>query len=117
MKKFLKGFVYAFRGMIEGFEGRNMRFHGCATLVVLFLSWFYKLNAMEWIIILILIALMLSAELINSSVEEINNTVRDELKLSYAATRKSRDLASGSVLIIAIIAAIIGLIIFIPKIF
>jgi diacylglycerol kinase len=115
MKKFCMGFVYAFRGMIDGFEGRNMRVHGIATLIVLFMSWYYRLSVNEWIIILILIALIWSAELINSSVEELNNIVRDTNKLSYEATTKSRDLASGSVLIIAIIAAIIALIIFVPK--
>lgn len=117
MKGFFMGFVYAFRGMIDGFDGRNMKFHGVATLVALFMSWYYRLSVNEWIIILILIALIWSAELINSSVEELNNTVRDINKLSYEATTKSRDLASGSVLIIAIISAIIALIIFVPKMF
>lgn len=117
MKKFLMGFVYAFRGIVGGFDGRNMRFHGVATLAVLFTSWYYHLSVNEWIIILILISLVLSAELVNSSVEELSNTVRDVNKLSYGATTKSRDMAAGSVLIIAIVAAIIGLIIFLPKIF
>lgn len=111
------GFVYGFRGIVDGFEGRNMKFHGLATLVAITMSWYYQLSLNEWIIILILIGLVWSAELINSSVEELNNTVRDTNKLSYEATTKSRDLASGSVLIIAIIAAIIALIIFVPKIF
>jgi len=117
MKKFLMGFVYAFRGIVGGFEGQNMRFHGMATLVVLMMSGYYQLSVNEWIIILVLISLVWSAELINSSVEELNNTVRDVNKLSYRATTKSRDMAAGSVLVIAIVAAIIGLMIFIPKIF
>jgi diacylglycerol kinase len=115
--KFLMGFVYAFRGIVNGFEGRNMKFHGVVTLVVTFMSWYYKLSVNEWIIILILISLVWSAELINSSVEELSNTVRDVNKLSYQATTKSRDMAAGSVLVTAMVAAIIGLIIFIPKIF
>lgn len=117
MKKFLMGFVYAFRGIIGGFEGRNMRFHGMATLVVIFMGYYCQLSINEWIIILILISLVWSAELVNSSVEELSNTVRDVNKLSYEATTKLRDMAAGSVLVTAIVAAIIGLIIFIPKIF
>jgi diacylglycerol kinase len=116
MKKFLMGFVYAFRGIIGGFEGRNMRFHGVVTLVVMFMGWYYQLSVNEWMMILVLISLVWSAELVNSSVEELNNTVRDVNKLSYEATTKSRDLAAGSVLAIAMVAAIIGLIIFVPKI-
>jgi len=111
------GFVYAFRGIVGGFEGQNMRFHGMATLVVLMMSGYYQLSVNEWIIILVLISLVWSAELVNSSVEELSNTVRDVNKLSYRTTTKSRDMAAGSVLVIAIVAAIIGLIIFVPKIF
>lgn len=115
MKKFLMGFVYAFRGIVKGFKGRNMRFHGVATILVLLAGWYYRLSMNEWAIVLILIAVMWSAELVNSSVEELNNTVKKELKLDYKATTDSRDIAAGSVLIIAIVAAIIGLMIFVPK--
>ena len=112
LKKFIKGFVYAGRGIIDGFEGRNMRFHGLATVAVVILGFIFNLNITEWAIILILIALVWSAELVNSSIEDLSNLVRDTNKLSYVATKKARDLAAGSVLIIAIVAAIIGFIIF-----
>ncbi|MFA6184608.1 MAG: diacylglycerol kinase family protein [Candidatus Shapirobacteria bacterium] len=117
MVKFLMGFVYAFRGIVGGFEGRNMKFHGVMTLILLTASLYYKLSINEWIIILVLVSLVWSAELVNSSVEELSNTVRDVNKLSYEATTKVRDMAAGSVLVTAMVAAIIGLIIFIPKIF
>lgn len=105
-------FVFAFRGIKKGFEGRNMKVHGIAAILVVFAGWCKNLSFNEWVIILILIALVLSSELINSSIEELNNTVKKELKLSYSATTDSRNLASGSVLVLAIIAAIIGLVIF-----
>lgn len=117
MVKFLMGFVYAFRGIVGGFEERNMKFHGVMTLILLTTSLYYKLSINEWIIILVLVSLVWSAELVNSSVEELSNTVRDVNKLSYEATTKVRDMAAGSVLVTAMVAAIIGLIIFIPKIF
>lgn len=111
------GFVYAFRGIKTGFKEKSMKFHGVATMVVLVMGWYYRLSVNEWMIILILIGLVWLAELINTSLEEINNTVKKELKLDYGATTDSRNLAAGSVLVIAIIAAIIGLVIFLPKIF
>lgn len=117
MKKFLMGFGYAFKGIMTGFKERSMKFHGVATLVVLVMSWYYRLSIVEWVIILILIGLVWSAELINTSVEELNNTVKKELKLGYEATTDSRNLAAGSVLVIAMVAAIVGLVIFVPKIF
>jgi len=111
------GFVYAFRGIIKGFKEQNMRFHGMATVVVIIMGWYYRLSINEWLVILILISLVWATELINTSIEELNNTVRDANKLSYQATTDSRNMAAGSVLAIAIVAAIVGLIIFIPKIF
>jgi diacylglycerol kinase len=116
MKKFLMGFVFAFRGIKKGFRERSMRFHGVATIGIILIGWFYKISTVEWIIILILISLIWMAELINSSLEKLNNTVRDELGLDYKATTDSRDLAAGSVLVIAIVAVIVGIVIFVPKI-
>jgi len=116
IKKFLMSFVNAFKGIISGFIERNMRVHGLATFVVVFTGWWVNLNKEEWMIVLILIALVMSAELSNTAVEELANISRDELKLSYYATRRTRDTAAGAVLIIAIVAAVIGLWIFIPKI-
>lgn len=109
-------FIYAFKGIRKGFGDRNMKIHGLITVLVILLGWFYKLSLNEWIVVLILISLVWSAELVNSSIENLNNTVRDTNKLKYEATTDSRDLAAGSVLVMAIISVIIGLIIFIPKI-
>lgn len=111
------GFGYAFKGIVTGFKEKSMKFHGVATMVVLGMGWCYRLSVNEWIVVLILIGLVWSAELINTSVEELNNTVKKELKLDYGATTDSRNLAAGSVLAIVIVAVIVGLMIFIPKIF
>lgn len=116
LKKFFKGFFYAGRGLTEGFLERNMKFHGVTTVLILILGWFLELNIGEWIIILILIGMVWSAELVNTAVEELSNLIRDTEKLSYVATQKARDVAAASVLVMAIVAAIVGLMIFVPKI-
>ena len=117
MKKFLMRFVYAFRGVVKAFKDVNLKWHGVAAIAVILASWFYQLSATEWMVILILIALVLAIEVINSSIEELNNTVKKANKLDYNATTDSRDLAAGAVLIMTIVTVIVGLIIFIPKIF
>jgi diacylglycerol kinase len=114
-KKFLKSFVYASIGLVDGFSEISMKIHGVMTFLVIIFGFLLNLNIGEWIIVLILIAMVWSAELINTAVEELSNIVRDTQSLSYKATRKIRDLSAGSVLIVAIVAAIIGLIIFLPK--
>lgn len=116
IQKFLMAFVYAGKGIFSGFAERNMRVHGLATILVVILSWYLKISKMEWLVILLLIACVWSAELANTAIEELANTIRDELKLNYGATKRARDTAAGAVLIIAVVSVVIGAMIFLPKI-
>lgn len=108
-------FFYAGRGVISCLKERNMRIHLVISIFVIILGFIVHLSRIEWMIILILISLVFSAELKNTSVEELANIVRDEMNLNYKATTRTRDLAAGSVFVIAICAAAIGIAIFIPK--
>ena len=114
--KLIKSFSCGINGVGFGFDDRNMKIHGVAAVLAVFLSFYYQLSWQEWLYIIIAICMVLSAELFNSSIENMADIVRDELKLSYKATQKLRDMAAGAVLIVASMAAIIGLVIFLPKI-
>jgi undecaprenol kinase len=114
--KFLKGFVYAFHGIKSGFAERNMRVHGVAAIVVICLSFFLHLVPWVWCIVLILIGIVMSAELMNTAIEDVCNHCRDELGLDYTSSRLARDTAAGAVLVVAIVAALVGSVIFVPKI-
>lgn len=113
--KVLKSFIYAFNGIVSGFGERNMKVHGLAALLIIALSLFLNITLFEWLVVLLLIGLVIAAELVNTAVEELSNIVRDELKLGYVATKRARDVAAGAVLMIAIVAAIIGSVIFVPR--
>lgn len=115
LRQFLLGFSYAVQGIMAGFEGRNFRLHTLAALGVMLLGLWLGLTLTEWWTIFILFALVLGAELFNSAIEELANTLRDNANLPYRATQKTRDLAAGAVLIISIFAAIIGWSILWPK--
>lgn len=114
--KVLKSFTYAIQGIICGFGERNMRVHGIVTLMVLFLGFFFQISLLEWIIVILLIGLVMSAEMINTAIEDVCNAMRDELGLAYKSSKRARDVAAGAVLVQAIVAATIGGIIFFPKI-
>lgn len=111
----LKSFKCAFEGMMLGMKGRNAIIHMLFFIMVLFLGSVFSIFAYEWLIILVVSALVMSLELMNTAVEEVCNKLRDDLGLSYEATKNARDIAAGSVLVSAIIAASCGLIIFLPK--
>lgn len=70
---------------------------------------FFGLAQTEWIAVVIVIGAVLSAEAINSSIESLADLVSPEYN---EAIKKTKDLAAGAVLIMAIAAAIVGSIIF-----
>ena len=113
IKDRLKSFIYAFRGiglLIK--HQHNAWIHLIAITVTLCLGWYTQLNKMEWMILFICYGTVLAAETFNSSIEELANKV--ELK-NDPQIKNTKDLAAGAVLITALMAAIIGGIIFIPK--
>jgi len=111
--KFLKGFVYAFEGILFGLKNeRNFKLHVFAAIIVLIASMLTALSTIEWIIIILLIGGMLSLELMNSAVERVVDLVTSK---QHPLAKHAKDFAAGSVLIYAIVSAVIGLIIFVPK--
>lgn len=112
MKVFLYGFVYAFRGIVVALrEQRNLKVHLAATLAVVSAGLYYPITRIEWCILLLCIALVMGAELINSALEDLVNLVTRE---HHPLAGKVKDMAAGAVLVAAVMAAIVGAIIFLP---
>ena len=110
MKKFIKSFKYAFEGILTGIkEEQNMKIH---ILVIIF-GIMLKINTTEWIICILLFGLVISMELMNTAIE---NTVNLITKEKNQQAKIAKDVAAGAVLASAIVSAIIGLMIFVPKI-
>ena len=114
---FLKGFKYAFDGIIVGAKERNMKVHIFVAIVVVVLGFLVSLTRYEWMMVVISIGVVWSAELFNTAIENLADILRDEDHLSYQATKNARDLAAGAVLAVSIAAAVIGAIIFLGKLF
>lgn len=109
-----KSFGYAFEGIFTGIKKeRNMKIHCLAMLCVVAAGFFMKISMTEWCICLILFGLILSLELVNTAVEAVVDLVTEEKK---PLAKIAKNTAAGAVLIAAIMAAGVGLIIFVPKI-
>lgn len=108
-----KSFGYAFQGIFNTIRSeRNIKIHCCvAALVVIFGVWL-GLSRTEWMICFVLFGLVLSLELVNTAVEAVVDLVTME---RHPLAKKAKDAAAGAVLISAIFAAVIGLMIFVPK--
>lgn len=114
MKKLIKSFKYAFEGILIGIkEEQNMKIHITIMILVIIFGIMLKINTIEWIICILLFGLVISMELMNTAIE---NTVNLITKEKNQQAKIAKDVAAGAVLVSAIVSAIIGLMIFVPKI-
>jgi diacylglycerol kinase (ATP) len=110
-----KSFGYAFAGIWTCIrQERNMRIHLTAAILVTAAGTLLRISLTEWMICLILFGLIMSLEMVNTALEAVVDLVTEEYR---PLAKKAKDTAAGAVLISAIMAAVIGLIIFLPKIF
>ena len=109
LKKFLKSFAYAFKGIASALEQQNMRVHLVAVFVVGLAAWYFNISKIEWLAIVLICALVLGLEMINSALESLADAVHSE---KHPMVGKAKDMAAGAVLIAAIAALIIAGIIF-----
>jgi diacylglycerol kinase (ATP) len=114
MRARFRSFRHAFNGIRASLLSQpNLRIHLIAAAFVVVFGFIVDLNRLEWLAICLAIGAVLSAEIMNSAVEQLTDLVSPE-KNPRAGMVK--DMAAGAVLIAAIAAAVLGLIIFIPKI-
>ena len=109
-----KSFSFAFQGLKDCIiNEKNFRIQYVITLLVICLGIFFSLNAIEWMILLICFALVLSFEIINSAIEKLCDMVCPSI---HPVIKKVKDMCAAAVLVSAIISFIVGCIIFMPKI-
>ncbi len=114
LKKRVKGFGYAFRGVYFLAKSQhNAWIHLIIAFLVIFVGVFLEVSITEWCFLIFAIGFVISAEAFNTAIEELTNLVSPEHNKKAGIVK---DVAAGAVLITAIIAALIGIIIFLPKI-
>ena len=114
MVKRLRSFRYAFAGLGVLFrEEHNSWIHAVAAVLAVTAGFVFGIRPWEWVAIVIVIGMVFSAEILNSSLERTADFVkaeRDDRK------RDIKDLGAAAVLVCAMSAAIVGMIVFLPKI-
>jgi diacylglycerol kinase (ATP) len=113
LKKRVKSFSYAFKGIFLALRSQhNMWIHTLALITVIAMGFLLKISTAEWIIVIIVSALVIALEIVNSAIELLVDFVSPEYNEKAG---KIKDMAAGAVLIAAIAALTCGCIIFIPK--
>nr|NQU93256.1 diacylglycerol kinase family protein [Bacteroidota bacterium] len=112
-QKRLVSFRYAFNGIWYLFKTQpNARIHLLAAVVVIALGFCLSVSQTEWLILVITMGSVIAAETVNTSIE----LLVDKISPGYdPVAGRIKDLGAASVLFTAIAAAVVGIVIFGPR--
>jgi diacylglycerol kinase (ATP) len=107
-------FWYAFEGVAHLFQTqRHAQFHAAAGMVVIALGVGFGIERFEWIALVAIMTLVLAAEGVNTAIEAVVDLVSPA---HHPLAKIAKDVAAGTVLLTAIGALVVGLLIFLPRI-
>ena len=113
-KRLLNSFKYAGQGVYEAYLGeQNLKIHTIIGVLVIIFGFLFKISYVEWLVCLVLIGLVIMAGFFNTALEYVVDLASPEI---HPLAKMAKDTASAGVLMMAIISAVIGLVIFVPKI-
>lgn len=111
MNTFLQSVRYALQGLRAAVDGRNFRIQLGIALLVLVAAFYFSVSRLEWCVLLFNMALVLSLEIVNSSLENLVDLVTRE---RHPLAGKVKDLAAGAVVVASGMAIVMGVIVFWP---
>ena len=113
-KRFLKSFKYSIEGLKYAYKNEQSLFiHFIATVLAIILGLTFKISHMEWAVLCIALGVVLASELINTAIEAAVDLITLEIN---PLAKIAKDCGSAATFVFSMIAAVIGIIIFIPKI-
>lgn len=83
------------------------------AIIVLVFGVLFNISYSEWLFVILAIGMVAVAEMINTSIEAVTDLVTDKW---HQEAKNAKDIAGGMVLAACFFAAVMGLIIFLPKI-
>jgi diacylglycerol kinase len=107
-----RSFRYAFSGVTTLLrEQHNARIHLLAAVLVVAAAAYLEVNRIEWAVLLLCIALVWTAEALNSALEYLCDAAVAE---EHPLIGKAKDVAAAGVLVCALVAAVIAVLVFMP---
>ena len=108
----MKSVGYALQGLRFALATQaNFRIQVVAAIACIALGLALRLSADDWLWAILAIAMVLTAELVNTAFEHLCDVVQPEL---HASVKAAKDVAAGAVLVTSIAAAVIGVMVFWP---
>jgi len=108
-----RSFCHAFRGLAVLLAGQhNAWVHALATGLVVALGAWLRVSRGEWCLLVMAMALVWTAEALNTAAEELADAVHPE---RHPGVGRAKDVAAAGVLLAALAAAVVGLLILVPR--
>ena len=112
IKTIFKSIKYAFEGLLHVVKTQNnARFHLLATIIVVSICIWLKINPVEWCLILVAIALVWIAECFNTTLESFFDLVNPE---PHPLVKNGKDSGAAAVLVAAFLSIALGIIVLGP---
>lgn len=114
IKKFLNSFTYPIKGLKYAYRNeQNLAFDSFMAIFVIVMGIIFKISVVEWAFLIFTVGLVISAELFNTAIEAVVDLVTEEY---HPLAKVAKDTSAAAVFILAIVAVIVGIIIFLPKV-
>jgi diacylglycerol kinase len=113
LKSRLGSFRFAVNGLLLLLKNEhNSRIHLLAAIIAIVMGIIMKIDHYEWSLLIIVIGAVFLTELLNSSIESLADLIDPEWN---ELIMRTKDYSAAAVLISAIVAIVVGGLIFIPK--
>ncbi|MWC27492.1 diacylglycerol kinase family protein [Paenibacillus sp. MMS18-CY102] len=114
MRTFLQSARYAAEGIAHAIRTqRHIRFHLSATVLVCMAAAWVGLSPLEWAVLLMMCAVVISLEMINTAIELAIDRIGLE---RHPLAKAAKDVAAGAVLLAVLFAIVVGILLLGPPI-
>ncbi len=113
-KRILRSFKFSFDGLKYAYlHEQSLALHVIIMFIIIACGFVFKITPIQWVITLVMGALILVSELFNTSIEAVVDLVTEEF---HPLAKIAKDTASAATFVASIIAAGMWLTVFLPKI-
>lgn len=112
MSSLFNNFRHAFRGIGYAFQERIFKIHCVIGVCALILAWILRLSTFEFLIVVMVIGWIFTLEILNTMSEHMVDLFKPEFN---AHAKIIKDLASATVLTFSIVAVVIAIVVFVPR--
>ena len=111
----IKSIGYAFKGAYLLFKKEaSIQTQAVIAIITIIAGFYFEISATEWTVQLLTIALVMGVEGVNTAIEEMADFIHPDYNQDIG---RIKDISAGAVFLVAIVAMVIGAIIYVPKIF